>query len=299
MLSRKGINMSFWGNLKKNFDSRLKGELVFIFHEGRCGSTILADLLDQHPKIKWAGEIYWLIYNSWKKKWLSHKGLPKGTVFHEDLLHELQKMKRGEISILPEGEDVFSIVEKKRETSFEKFLGIEIQSFELEPFNICFKDYIQKIKEKATCRFIILERRNQLRTAVSFAIALKNSQLHITSDQETKVTTVKIDPTSMILKARKMTLMEHLQETKKNYNHIKNVLEPESLLYLSYEDDIFSDPTLAYTRVCEFLDIPALQEEIFIRYNKTNPFPLKDIIENFEEIEKELSGTEFEWMLYE
>lgn len=289
----------FWSNLKKSFHSRLKGEFVFTFHEGRCGSTILGDLLDQHPKINWAGEFYWLIYNSWREKWLNDRGVAKWTGYHEDLCYELEKMKRGELSILPEGEDIFSILEKKREISSEKFLGIEIQTLELDPFAISLEEYISKIKEKGAQRFIVLERKNQLRTAVSFSIARKNSQLHITSDKEEKITTIKIDPSSMILKARKKSLMEHLQEAKRNYNRIKNILEPEGYLYLCYEDDIFSDPVVGYTKVCQFLNIPTLQEEVFIRYNKTNPFSLKDIIENFEEIEKELSGTEFEWMLYE
>ena len=29
-----------------------------MFHPGRCGSTVLGNLLNQHPSIEWDGEIY-------------------------------------------------------------------------------------------------------------------------------------------------------------------------------------------------------------------------------------------------
>ncbi len=290
---------TFWMSLKKNLHAKLNGEFVFVFHEGRCGSTILGDLLDQHPKIKWMAEPYWSILNSWRMKWLVHRGEEKDILFSKDLLNTYAKMKKGELNILPEGEDVFSALETWRKASTEKFLGVEIQFFELDLFNIRFKDYIQNVKEKGTPHFIVLERKNQLRTATSFLIAAKNLQFHITSDKKAQVTKIKINPSSMFLKDKEITLIEHLQETKRIYSHIKKVLLPEKHLYLSYEEDIASDPLVAYKKVCRFLNIQSLEEEAFIRYNKTNPFLLKDIIENFDEIVEELKETEFEWMLYE
>ncbi|MGF1479266.1 MAG: hypothetical protein ACFB4I_07215 [Cyanophyceae cyanobacterium] len=31
---------------------------IFMWHHGRCGSTVLGKLLDQHPDINWRGEIF-------------------------------------------------------------------------------------------------------------------------------------------------------------------------------------------------------------------------------------------------
>ena len=31
---------------------------VFMWHQGRCGSSVLANLLNQHPDIDWRGEIF-------------------------------------------------------------------------------------------------------------------------------------------------------------------------------------------------------------------------------------------------
>src|SRR5262245_20054878 len=38
--------------------SSSKREGIFMWHHGRCGSTVLGDLLDQHPAIRWYGEIF-------------------------------------------------------------------------------------------------------------------------------------------------------------------------------------------------------------------------------------------------
>ena len=38
--------------------SRWRPGGVAMFHTGRCGSTVLSDLLDQHPRVYWDGETY-------------------------------------------------------------------------------------------------------------------------------------------------------------------------------------------------------------------------------------------------
>jgi hypothetical protein len=35
-----------------------------------------------------------------------------------------------------------------------------------------------------------------------------------------------------------------------------------------------------------------------VKLRKVNPFPLRELIANFEEVEDRLKGTEHEWMLY-
>jgi hypothetical protein len=66
-------------------------------------------------------------------------------------------------------------------------------------------------------------------------------------------------------------------------------------LKLTYEDDIMQDPVKTSIQVCEFLGIspaPAV-----IRYTRSTPFPLRDVVANFREVETALAGTEFAWML--
>jgi len=64
---------------------------------------------------------------------------------------------------------------------------------------------------------------------------------------------------------------------------------------ISYEKDILPDPMLAFKKVCVFLKIP--EAIVTSDYKRTNPFPLRQIIVNYEEVDKLLTGTRFEWML--
>ena len=66
---------------------------------------------------------------------------------------------------------------------------------------------------------------------------------------------------------------------------------------MAYEDEISDDPRVAHRKVCEFLGLQPAPVEI--RFGKTNPFPLCELIRNFAEVESALRGTCFEWMLHE
>jgi len=64
---------------------------------------------------------------------------------------------------------------------------------------------------------------------------------------------------------------------------------------LVYEDDISSDPVVAYRRGCEFAGIGC--HDISVKHSRTNPFDLAEVLTNFSEVERVLCGTPFEWML--
>ena len=40
---------------------------VVMFHIGRCGSTVVSDLLGQHPDVHWASELYEPIFGKWRR----------------------------------------------------------------------------------------------------------------------------------------------------------------------------------------------------------------------------------------
>jgi Sulfotransferase domain len=41
---------------------------IIMFHMGRCGSSVLGDLLNQHSKVYWDGEIYCQYIRNWRKQ---------------------------------------------------------------------------------------------------------------------------------------------------------------------------------------------------------------------------------------
>ena len=63
-----------------------------------------------------------------------------------------------------------------------------------------------------------------------------------------------------------------------------------------YEDDILNaGPIVAYEKVCSFLWLSP--SKVQVKIGRTNPFPLEEIIENYEDIVKTLSTTKYSWML--
>ena len=62
-MSRRAV--ATWGPLRRPIQmtvgllaSPWRAGSVAMFHMGRCGSTVLAKMLEQHPRIFWDGEIY-------------------------------------------------------------------------------------------------------------------------------------------------------------------------------------------------------------------------------------------------
>ena len=39
---------------------------ILIIHIGRCGSTVLGKMLNEHPMIYWASELYEPIFGTWR-----------------------------------------------------------------------------------------------------------------------------------------------------------------------------------------------------------------------------------------
>jgi hypothetical protein len=64
---------------------------------------------------------------------------------------------------------------------------------------------------------------------------------------------------------------------------------------LSYEADIEQNPLAAYSKVCSFLHLP--EERVTVTRTRTNPYPMREMVENWSDIVKVLSGTPYEWML--
>lgn len=52
------------------FTSLIRERNVVMFHCGRCGSSVVGGLLNQHTKVRWAGEIFENVrYKYGKESW--------------------------------------------------------------------------------------------------------------------------------------------------------------------------------------------------------------------------------------
>lgn len=229
-----------------------------MFHEGRCGSSVLAGLLRQHSAIRWEGEVFG-----------GHK--PGGAVAryfrHKyPLLYLRQRVARSEGSIY----------------GFETKIRLHLWRC----LDISLEDYLHRIQKLGFSRYIVLDRKNDLRRVVSSLVSVKTRKWSASKRDKPELVQVE-------LKLDK--LISRLEQLQRISAELKEVLSDQALLWLTYEDHVELDPRIGYRKVCQFLGLPP--EEATVKLKKLNPFPLSEMIENYDEVCRGLSGTDFEWML--
>ena len=89
-------------------------------------------------------------------------------------------------------------------------------------------------------------------------------------------------------------LVERIRGIERRMQEAESLLLSKNVLKLTYEDDIEQDPQSAYRSICEFVNMEPTKASV--NFSKTNPFPLKDVIENFAEVKAALHNTPYEWM---
>jgi len=258
--------------LRPLLSQSLLGNIV-MFHIGRSGSTVLGDILGQHPKIFWDGEIYNPITQGLEKK----EAEMCNSYHPVDPIQLLRKR--------------MSLAGKKR------FYGFELKFFHLRRLDINLSDYIKHLKDMGFNHFIVVERRNYLRKLVSSVIARHASKWHQPKNIKSTLSPIFLDASNVQIDSHSKPLILFLQEYYNDFRSLEALLKGQRVLWLTYEDDISVDPSIGYQRIINYLGI--YHKKVSIRYGKTNPFKLKELIINFEDLERTLRGTHFEWMLYE
>ena len=243
---------------------------ILVIHIGRCGSTVLGNMLNQHPKIYWASELYEPIFGSWREK----------------------NMGIETVENMPE--DAIQILKDNYWNALHRYYGFEMKPYHFDLIQYDPSKFIHRIEQMGFSHFIMLDRKNRLRKVVSSVIAHKKGNYHSTKIKNTKNST-KIDVNKVEIDFQSKTLIQFLNDYDTQFEQIENLLLGNKVLKLTYEDHISKNPRLAYKKVCEFLDLSAPSVSLNLR--KTNPHPLNDLIENFGEVRNTLKGTKHEWML--
>lgn len=245
---------------------------IVMYHIGRCGSGVLASLLRQHRRVYWDGELYAPVFARWRDE---NNGVETVREFPEDPVRRL---------------------EKRMVLACSSFYGFEIKPFHHRLIGCSAEPFIDKLDSLGFTHFIILDRRNRLRKIVSSIISHERTGVyHSVQGKEAALNRVAVDSDDVRIDFSAKPLLEYLSEYDEQFDSLKNLLKARNLLELTYEDDIQEDPEKGYQRVCRFLEIEP--QKVTVRLSRTNPFPLRDMIENFNEVEDILSGTPYEWML--
>lgn len=246
-----------------------------MFHIGRCGSTALASLLKQHKNMVWASEFYvHRVFMDWKRN------------------NDGQEIK-GEMP-----GDAIELLKDSMKDALHRSYGFEIKPFHFQLIGYSMETFVASLEELGFTHYIILDRKNRLRKIVSSAIAHADKiKYHQGAQAKAKLKQIHLNVEKIEIDYDSKPLLDFLSDYDRQFTSLARLLQPKNYLGLTYEDDVQDDPRLGYRRICEYTGMRS--KDISVQLSRTNPFPLKDMIENFEEVESLLQGTAYEWMLYD
>ncbi len=247
---------------------------IVMFHIGRCGSTVLSSLLRQHKNIFWASEYYVQVFRDWER---ANGG---------------QEIK-GEMP-----DDAINMLKLSMGHAMHRSYGFEIKPFHFQLIGYSMETFVDKLEKLGFTHYIILDRKNRLRKIVSSALAHADRvKYHQGKEAGAKLRQVHLNVENIKIDYDSKPLLKFLSDYDREFASLAKLLEPKNYLSLTYEEDVQEDPRLGYRKICEYTGLRS--KDISAQLSRTNPFPVKDMIENFEEVEELLKGTDYEWMLYD
>lgn len=243
---------------------------IAMLHVGRSGSTVIGNMLNAHPEIVWDGEVYHVAhyqlgldlradrYADWTRAQFA-LGAPGYYGF--------------ECKILP-GQHL-------------GFLAVTLET------------YLDRMQQIGVSHFVLLERRNILRRMVSQYVGSKTKQRHITAGGQVALSKIELPVAACRFgdSPAEKPLRDCLDEVAAAYDLSKAKLAGGNFVTLIYEEDVDGarGPIQATEKICGLVGLapPSGAPDL----SKTNPFPLNEILSNFDEVATHLSGSRHAWML--
>jgi hypothetical protein len=251
------------------FASRRPGA-VCLFHVGRCGSSVLGEMLHQHPDVKWDREIY---YHRWMQDGKRQTTWDSEAYLRRHMWSSGSRWYGFETKFLP-----------------QQHLAIVGRTLE---------EYLAEIARAGVTHHVVLRRRNSLRRMISAAAGLRSGRRHAAADQPESTPEpvhLRIENVRIARGAAPLTLVESLAEIARSYDALEALLPSASTLHLTFEDDIAAEgPQRAYERVCALLGIEPAPARPHTR--RLHDRAVRELVANYDEVAAALRGTSFEWML--
>lgn len=246
----------------------LPAQLIMMFHFGRSGSTVLADLLDQHPSITWKGEFIRKFYAPLDRRRLERFQLPADP---QRLLLDVMA-------------DVAT-----------PYFGCETKFFHLDQLRVTLPTYLECLQRLNFSYFIVLQRRNYVRKIVSSLVARKRKRYRQAPNATAELTRIMLHPDRVRIDRTELPLIDLLDSYARDFEQLDQLLAKQSTLQLTYEEDLLANPAIGYERACTYLGLPPAA--IQVNFGRSNPFPLQAILKNYDEVASALKGTSYEWMI--
>lgn len=259
-------------NLATPLLSPMRPGNAVMFHVGRCGSTVVGKMLNQHPKIHWASELYPRVFDEWRR---SNAGVET-------------------VGQMPQ--DAIAYLKNDMRFALHRFYGFEMKPFHFHLVGYSEEAFLDHLKTLGFSHYIHLDRKNRLRKIISSVVA-HQTRYHLKHGAKPQLTKVHLDIHDLKIDFDRKPLIEYLSDYDRDMHKLETLLKDRNTLHLTYEDDIQEDPQKAYAKICGFFGIPTARASA--KLARTNPFPLKDMVENYKEVEQALTRTPYEWMLEE
>ena len=253
--------------IKRLLFRQRRGIGICCFHFGRCGSTLLGNMLASRPDLDWKGE-----------------------VFHG--LHE------NNIPLQPHT-NPFEFLDFHWKHSPNHHFGIEtkFQHLDSNGLDIELGSFLSGLKNIGFRKIIILKRKNYLRQAISVARGQLTKNWHVSVDEKPpRLPTFELDLERISLGGRNRPILDCFEFLDSTFRQSRAIVEKSNLecLELLYEDDLEIDPLSGYAKVTGFINLPHSDTTVSVR--KIENRPVNEIVTNFQEIRQRLKNTTYEWM---
>jgi hypothetical protein len=249
---------------------RRPSNILLLIHSGRCGSTVIGQILDQQPSIYWDAEIL--------TKITLNGGHQAKKVFSNPALRK-------------------QIYKKRCLRANGKPFGFEMKYSQFGFTNSSLAKELALLPEGVPVALVFLDRENPVRRLLSSALANRTGQYHGTFTDRSQFHVNIDDPGGW-----GKSVLELLNE---NENPRVRVLQEAAQLFgdtvthFSYEKDVESNPSRAAETIFRLMHSGDEFQPVEVRRRDIHRKPLNELVVNFQELEKHLENTSFKKYLYE
>lgn len=242
--------------------------VVAMFHVGRCGSSVLAELLAQDASMYWDAKLHR------KAKFLY------GERFK--VMDQRRWLKR---QFRQSGSQYYGFEFKCLDNQYPAIAGITLGQF------------LDDCRAIGVTHYILLVRRNTLRHVVSHYLSIQRGSWHLAKGRKAEQVTVDLDLDNITTgSGAGCDIVDYFEQVDAAHNLVRQRIAPEHLLELSYEVDIDQEgPAFAYARISDFLGVGC--SSVSIEHVKTNPLSIKQAVRNYDDLARRLERSRFAWML--
>eukprot|EP00011_Vannellida_sp_DIVA3-517-6-12_P011563 CAMPEP_0114626730 /NCGR_PEP_ID=MMETSP0168-20121206/11935_1 /TAXON_ID=95228 ORGANISM="Vannella sp., Strain DIVA3 517/6/12" /NCGR_SAMPLE_ID=MMETSP0168 /ASSEMBLY_ACC=CAM_ASM_000044 /LENGTH=350 /DNA_ID=CAMNT_0001838049 /DNA_START=158 /DNA_END=1207 /DNA_ORIENTATION=+ len=265
---------------------------VILLHMGRCGSSVLLNMLGwkgQNIGQLQDGDLFFPSLPTPEVFRSLAEWPPRSSMTKDDLYEEGHRATEEEMAFhVKQLKEIFTRASKKLPGGGEAYPIMSLKLYQVENAKMRMDDYLWALAEAGAKHLVVLHR-SYLRVFISNKLT-KETGKFVNSNKKAQVHCPKepiVDDWDLRLKNWKRQDLEYRQAlTHPAFPH---------RLAISYETDIYEDPHVGARMVNQFLG--RQHRDLALDMYRTSDCPVRDAIAGFHEVERRLKGTTLEYML--